>query len=82
MTFITKKICAGEYEVAQKDDPDNRKVRVVSVYYPGDGRYWIAAAQWMDVNTDPLFTKRDAVASAIDILNHWSIRGEWVGDSL
>ena len=61
----TKRICAGEYEIVVPGDIRmNRKVRVTKVHYPGDGLYWIAAPLFDSNTSDPLPTKRDAIAAA------------------
>ncbi len=65
MANKTTKICSGEYE---RTDGVN-KVRITRVEYPGDGVYWIAAAQWDSRTSDPLYTKRDALHSADYMLN-------------
>lgn len=64
-TAKVTRVCAGEYEVGN----GVRTVRVTKVRYP-DGTYWIAAANWDRwLMTDPLYTKREAVFNARDMLN-------------
>lgn len=63
----SKKICAGMYEVT---DGENT-VMITQVYYPNDGKYWVAAAQWDSSRfSDPLYTKHDAMKSAKYMLEH------------
>lgn len=65
----TLKIHAGEYEVTDTADfRTNRKVRVTKVYYPGNGTYWIAAPLFDSNTSDPLPTKRQAVQTAVYML--------------
>lgn len=77
-TYVTKRLCAGEYEVTQKGDPDKRVVSISRVVY-WDGPWWVANAEFTrDVNSDPLATKREAVACAQNILKHWTKGGRWI----
>lgn len=66
MRARTTRICAGEYEVRLiAGIAPWLAVRVTKVHYPGDGIYWIAAANWDEhLHTDPLATKRDAAFNA------------------
>lgn len=67
--YISKKICAGSYEVSIKGD--DRVVLVDKMVF-WDGPGWIASAQWIhDVYTDPLQTKREAMKQAKKILEKW-----------
>lgn len=66
MAYKTSKSCAGSYIVTD----GARSVDVVQVHYPNDGTYWIAAAQWDRHRvSDPLDTKREAVAVAQHMLS-------------
>lgn len=71
MTIKTTKIAAGAYRVEDTDyvapsahHADQRYVNVTfNEYEYGNG--WVAAASWDTYNvTDPLWTKREAVAAA------------------
>ena len=63
----TSRICAGEYEVTSPQFP-GRKVRVTKVWYPNDGEYWIAAPDFDSNTSDPRYTKREAVETAVYML--------------
>ena len=68
------RICPGEYEVRvpSVDSFGPKFVRVTRVYYPGDGTYWIAAANWDRLlYSDPLPRKKDAVQSAEYMLTEY-----------
>lgn len=62
-----KRLYAGEYAVTSLDRPD-RTVAITKVYYPNDGIYWVTIPDFDNNTGDPLFTKRDAVESAIYML--------------
>ena len=63
ISIKSKKIFAGEYEIASPQRP-GKTVRVVKVRYPNDGEYWIADPDFDHNTSDPVFTKREAVQSA------------------
>jgi hypothetical protein len=76
--FISNKICAGEYQVRQKDDPFKRIVNISLLEF-SDGPGWIASAQWVrDVYSDPHKRKYNAMNEAISMLKNWTIDGKFV----
>lgn len=65
----TERHCAGSYVVRETTDiRPHMRVLVVKVHYPNDGTYWIADPQFDNNTSDPLYTKREAVACAHDML--------------
>lgn len=75
----TKRICAGEYEVSSPQRP-GKTVRLTKVWYPNDGEYWIAAPSFDSNTSDPVYTKRDAVKSAENMLRMYRLNAALAND--